>query len=133
MEVKLKKIKQQLQELEAEMDQVPQRFKEILTGIHPTRTTSATNLLKYLVLRKTDIQNLQENLHLQGLSSLASCESHTQFQIQATLERLGEEFPKKDESTKKFGAKKIEEASEVLFGNAHQDWILRDPNSVWFF
>lgn len=126
MEVKLEKIRKQLQSLESEMRHVPEDYERVLNGIHPDRTISAQNLLKYLILRKTDIQNLQEDLHYLGLSSLASCESHTHFQIQSTLERLGEEFRQKDESTSQYGTDCIKEASGVLFGKSHQEW----PSSI---
>ncbi|HSF45171.1 MAG TPA: hypothetical protein VLA58_04145, partial [Chitinophagaceae bacterium] len=53
---------------------------------------SAANLLHYLTLRSKDLQNLQDRLHVAGLSSLASSESHTMRQLQAILERLGEDI-----------------------------------------
>src|SRR5690606_23098601 len=112
--------------LESEMDQVTKTFAETLTQIHPTRIISAQNLLKYLILRKTDIQRLQEELHLMGLSSLASCESHTHFQIQSILERLGRTFQEKDQSTSDYGAERIHNSSESLYGKSHLEW----PSSI---
>lgn len=126
MEIRLKEISQQLTLLESEMQRGPHTFAGILDQIHPSQRISATNLLKYLILRKTDIQDLQEALHLMGLSSLASCESHTHFQIQSTLERLGRKFQEKDPSTPEFGADCIRQRSKVLFGNTHGEW----PSSI---
>ncbi len=126
MATPLQEIKVQLTSLEAEMQQVPLHYGEVLEKIHPDNLPSAINLLKYLVLRKTDIQHLQYELHRNGLSSLASCESHTHRQIQVTLERLGVEFPEADACTLAFGCKKIENSSRKLFGNKLAEW----PSSV---
>jgi len=122
MEDKLEEIRQQLLVLESEMQRVPKDYERILAQIPKERTVSAQNLLKYLILRKTDIQPLQEDLHMVGLSSLASCESHTHFQIQSTLERLGHEFDEKDKSTSAFGAECIRQSSEILFGKTQLEW-----------
>lgn len=126
MEPNIEEITFKLSALESEMAGINQEFTEILDLIHPDNLISAQNLLKYLVLRKTDIQQLQDDLHHLGLSSLASCESHTHFQLQSTLERMGQEFAEKDRSTSQFGAEKISLTSEVLFGHTHQEW----PSSI---
>lgn len=119
-------IRQRLQQLESDMNQVSEEYADILNQLHPETVISGENLLKYLILRKNDIQGLQEDLHLAGLSSLASCESHTLFQIQSTLERLGQEYSRKDLSTAQYGTTRIRKASEVLFGKTHQEW----PSSI---
>ncbi|SFU18844.1 pyruvate kinase [Algoriphagus locisalis] len=126
MEPNLEEITVALSALESEMSSIPGEFAEILSHIHPDRLLSAQNLLKYLVLRKTDIQQLQNDLHLMGLSSLASCESHTHFQLQSTMERLGREFEVKDQSTAQYGSDRISQTGEVLFGHTHQEW----PSSI---
>ncbi|UZD23220.1 pyruvate kinase [Algoriphagus halophytocola] len=126
MENILIEITSKLTKLETEMARVPSEFATALSQIHPDRIVSAQNLIKYLVLRKTDIQELQNDLHHMGLSSLASCESHTHFQLQSTLERLGQEFEEKDQSTSKYGSDRICHTSEVLFGHTHQEW----PSSI---
>ena len=126
MDPNLEEITSTLIALESEMSSVSREFAEMLSQIHPDRLVSAENLLKYLILRKTDIQQLQDDLHFVGLSSLASCESHTHFQIQSTLERLGVEFSTKDQSTSHYGRDRISHTSEILFGNTHQEW----PSSI---
>ncbi|WP_339878009.1 pyruvate kinase [uncultured Algoriphagus sp.] len=126
MHSNLGEITTKLKALESEMDKIGGEFSEILSQIYPDSKISANNLLKYLVLRKTDIQELQHDLHLMGLSSLASCESHTHFQIQSTLERLGCQFEKKDPSSAEYGAERITQTSEVLFGHTHREW----PSSI---
>lgn len=57
---------------------------------------SAINLLQYLALRKKNISHLQSGLHSNGLSSLASAESHIHRQIQEVMMRLGHTFKKKE-------------------------------------
>lgn len=119
-------IKTQLTALHQSMSKIEEEFAEVLGRVHPHNRRSAVNFLKYLVLRKTDVRRLQDMLHANGLSSLASCESHTHRQIQVTLQHLGVEFPKLDPCTMEFGAKKIEKSSIHLFGELHAEW----PSSV---
>ncbi len=122
MNLPLQEIKTQLLHLLEQMDLTPQLFSEKIQSVHPENRESATNFLNYLILRKTDIQGLQYQLHNHGLSSLASCESHTRRQIQVTLEHLGMKFDPLDSCTIEFGTKKIEENSRRLFGPKAQDW-----------
>lgn len=104
------------------MDAAPQVFADRIQVVHPSNRDSALNFLQYLILRKTDIQDLQYQLHNQGLSSLASCESHTRRQIQVTLQHLGAELGDLDKCTMEYGTKKIELASHRLFGPKHENW-----------
>ena len=53
---------------------------------------AARNLLDYLLLRSQDIRGLQDQLHICGLSSLASSESHIRSQLQAIMQRLGKHY-----------------------------------------
>ena len=112
----------QLTALDLSMSRVEQDFASLLKRIHPHNRKSAVNFLKYLILRKTDVRKLQHKLHANGLSSLASCESHTHRQVQVTLQHLGEKFKKLDSCTMEFGAKKIDHSSIRLFGERHADW-----------
>jgi pyruvate kinase len=112
----------QLTDLDQSMSRAEGEFAELLEGIHPQNRESAVNFLKYLILRKTDVRSLQLFLHENGLSSLASCESHTHRQIQVTLQHLGTKLDKLDPCTMDFGSRKIEESSEHLFGLMPENW-----------
>lgn len=122
MNQSLHEIKVQLLQLLEQMDQTPHLFSEKIQAVHPENRESALNFLNYLILRKTDIQGLQYQLHNHGLSSLASCESHTRRQIQVTLEHLGMQFDPLDSCTIELGSKKIEENSKRLFGPKLENW-----------
>lgn len=126
MSPELETLRSALLQLEEEMRNSPTRYASLVSAIHPSQLESAKNLLNYLILRKTDIQELQESLHEEGLSSLASCESHVFRQIQVTLSRLGEEVRPLDPCSMEFGSKKIQKNSERLFGLHHAEW----PSSV---
>jgi pyruvate kinase len=115
-------MKAQLKSLYRSMKQVEREFSGLLDGIHPLHRNSAVNFLKYLILRKTDVRELQIMLHENGLSSLASCESHTQRQVEMTLLHLGERFVNLDSCTMEFGSKKILESSQKLFGLKPENW-----------
>lgn len=116
----------QLKALNESMAKVEKDFSGMLDRVHPQNRKSAGNFLKYLILRKNDVRRLQDKLHANGLSSLASCESHTHRQIQVTMQHLGDKFEKLDPCTMEFGAKKIEKSSIHLFGERHAEW----PSSV---
>lgn len=126
MNTDLKALHEELSRLQKEMKNSVSRYSTLLEKVHPSQIESAKNLLNYLILRKTDIQELQENLHRQGLSSLASCESHTHRQIQVTLERLGEDFTGQEAISLDYGRAKIQETARELFGDALHNW----PTSV---
>lgn len=119
-------IKKQLLFLDSEMIQVKDQFQELLQGLSPDNRDSALNFLHYLVLRKTDIQELQQQLHEYGLSSLASCESHTHRQIQVTMERLGVKILHPAVCTMDYGLQAMEQRSHRLFGLPRETW----PSSV---
>ena len=126
MEAIRSSIKKQLLFLDAEMNQVPAQFAELLSGIPDQNRDSAINFLQYLVLRKHDIRELQHQLHVYGLSSLASCENHTHRQIQVTLERLGVKPLHPASCTMDAGLQKMETRSNRLFGSPREAW----PSSV---
>jgi pyruvate kinase len=126
MNPELLSIQKQLVDLETEMQAMEDRFSELLSHVHPSNLESAKNLLHYLVLRKTPIQELQTLLHGHGFSSLASCESHTRHQVQVVLERLGKRILQPSSVSIDYGVQKTQHSSQVLFGKPKKEW----PSSV---
>ncbi|GMQ23343.1 pyruvate kinase [Algoriphagus sp. oki45] len=126
MSSELEAIRSSLSLIEKEMRTSPMHFASLLESVHSSQLESAKNLINYLILRRMDIQQLQADLHAEGLSSLASCESHVLRQIQVTLARLGEKSEHLDSCTIEYGAEKIKQNSERLFGLHHAEW----PSSV---
>lgn len=113
-----KSIISNLENLNKKMRIVSEENNSILKTVDDKQEMSAENLLHYLTLRSEDIRSLQDELHILGLSSLASSESHIQSQIQAILQILGRqispgEFPRCDYI---LGKKIIAERSTQLFG-----------------
>lgn len=90
----------------------------LLKALHEEQVVSAKNLLSYLALRNQDIRELQDLLHIYGLSSLASSEGHVLRQVQAIRERLGHIYQKEelDHCTFAFSKLKMGEKSRLLFG-----------------
>jgi pyruvate kinase len=99
------------------LDEVKKRSME-LENIHPIQMLAARNLLHYIVLRNEDIRGLQYLLHINGLSSLASSESHIQSQLQAILQRLGQHYADNQLSkcTFDYNQQQIVEKSHAMFG-----------------
>jgi pyruvate kinase len=81
------------------MDSALQQQSEAIANVHPEQQLSARNLIDYLKLRCEDIRPLQDRLHLLGLSSLNSSESHIRAQIQAIMQLLGKEFREEELSS----------------------------------
>ncbi|HRI58742.1 MAG TPA: pyruvate kinase [Saprospiraceae bacterium] len=75
---------------------IERKSEKIIARVHPQQKRSAANLMHYLALRNEDLRELQDELHNAGLSSLASSESHALRQVQAVLQRLGMDIPKKE-------------------------------------
>lgn len=115
---KYKALLQELQVLENKMKLNVTEQQSIIHGVHSTQKISAENLVNYLTLRTIDVQQLQDQLHLAGLSSLASSESHILAQVQAIQQVLGRDYQKEELSscTFKKGHHKIESCSKRLFG-----------------
>lgn len=90
-----------------------------IAQVHPRQRRSATNLIHYLSLRKDDLRDIQDNLHNAGLSSLASSESHVLRQVQAVLQRLGADIPKKDIPFVDYSTalRLMQQRTATLFGN----------------
>lgn len=111
-------LKETLLALEEKMLDALKIKENNFSEIHPNHLEGAKNLVQYLALRREDIRKLQDLLHSNGLSSLASSESHIHHQLQAVLERLGLEYPPeaKNNCSMKFSKKILEEKSRKLFG-----------------
>ena len=89
-----------------------------IAGVHPKQKQSATNLIHYLALRREDLRPLQDELHVAGLSSLASSESHILQQLKAVLQRLGAAFPGKNTAiTYEAGTELLHRRATMLFGH----------------
>jgi pyruvate kinase len=98
-----------------EMKAAEKKFSPLLEKLHDHFTLSGSNLIHYLVLRSTEIRNLQEFLHQEGLSSLANSESHTLFQLQKVLGWL-----QPRSSLKKLSKCNFEEASRLRLQHAER-------------
>ncbi len=85
----LKELNALLGLLNQRLLQVERDHAALIAALSPTQQISCINLLHYLVLRSEDIRDLQFRLHVAGLSSLTSSESHVEAQLTAILERLG--------------------------------------------
>lgn len=111
-------IKEQLYLLEEKMLNEAEKKRALLNSLHLDQVDSAKNLIHYLVLRNQDIRELQDLLHIHGLSSMASSESHVHRQLQAINERLGKTYGEQelDVCTYAFSKLKIGEKSRLLFG-----------------
>jgi len=85
-------LRRELELLQKKMLRVVELRNTEIQRVNPAQKSSYINLLFYLVLRSEDIRDLQTQLHIVGLSSLSSSESHIYCQLIAILERLGKEF-----------------------------------------
>jgi len=101
------------------MKNAEQLAKTIIARVHPQQKKSIANLIHYLALRREDLRPLQDHLHDAGLSSLASAESHILRQVQAVLQRLGVDIPKKELSFGNAGteAAHLRQRAAALFGH----------------
>jgi pyruvate kinase len=115
---RLKDIQLQLTELEKKMLLEVKNRAVDLKNIHPLQLSAAKNLLHYLVLRSEDIRSLQDALHIYGLSSLTSSESHIRSQLQSILNRLGKSYPPAgiEKCTYAYNRSQMIEKSKILFG-----------------
>jgi pyruvate kinase len=118
----LNEIKQQLHDIEHKMETAVRSRTLQLKNIRTSQTLAAKNLIHYLVLRNEDIRTLQNALHIHGLSSLASSESHVRRQLQSIQQRLGKHYTpgELDECTYEYNQKQIEEKSKLLFGDKRE-------------
>ena len=114
----LQQIQQQLTDIEMKMLFEAEKRQLLFKNIHPQQHPAAQNLIHYLTLRNEDIRELQDSLHIHGLSSLASSESHIHSQLQSILQRLGIVYSpdKLDICNYEFSLEQIGEKSKILFG-----------------
>jgi pyruvate kinase len=115
-------IKHQLEELESKMVTEVGARHSFINKIHSKQQQAARNLLHYLVLRNKDLRDLQDKLHISGLSSLASSESHIHSQVQSILERLGKKYNESeiDPCNYDFSQKEMVAKSIMLFGEKNE-------------
>lgn len=121
----LTEIRQQLITLEKKMLQEIERKHSVFKHIHLHQYPAAKNLVHYLALRNEDIRELQDLLHIHGLSSLASSESHIHRQLQSILQRLGKKYSRDelDVCSYEFSQEQTEQKSNILFGEKHDALI----------
>lgn len=121
----LKYIEQQLTEIETKMLREEVKRNSLFKTIHSKQIDAARNLIHYLALRNEDIRDLQDQLHICGLSSLASAESHIHRQVQAIRERLGKRYDpdELDPCTYTFNHKQLGEKNKKLFGKKKDSLI----------
>ena len=114
----LQQVQQQLLELEGTMKAEVEKRKSIFRKIHTQQQKAARNLLHYLLLRNRDIREIQDVLHIHGLSSLASSESHILRQLQEIQQRLGKKYRANelDTCTYDFNQRQMALKSKQLFG-----------------
>lgn len=107
-----------LEELEKKFNSAVNSRQLLLQPIHPSQQAAARNLLHYLCLRSGDIRSLQDQLHIYGLSSLTSSESHILSQVQAVRARLGKQYRNEELSdcTYAFSKNEMQEKCQRLFG-----------------
>jgi pyruvate kinase len=68
---------------------VEKEYEPLLNQLHKNNQINGKNLLYYLALRTIEIRELQDEMHILGLSSLSNAESHILGQINAVLNLLG--------------------------------------------
>jgi pyruvate kinase len=114
----IESIRHALESLEEKMNLAVEKQKNRIEALHPLQKMSAENLVRYLVLRSKDVRSLQDQLHLSGLSSLASSESHVLSQVQAVLTITGKHFDESSLSACNYYtcSKLIQQRAKQLFG-----------------
>ena len=114
----LKQIEQQLNSIENKMLLEVKKRLTLLKKVHPSQFLAAQNMIQYLTFRNEDARELQDQLHIVGLSSLASSESHIHRQLQAIRQRLGVPYTSKDldACTYEYNRSQMAEKSNRLFG-----------------
>ncbi len=103
------KVAARLHTLLKEMRKAEKNFSTTLAGLHDHYKLSGANLIHYLVLRSSEIREIQEFLHHIGLSSLTNSESHTLAQVQLVHDWLKAKEPQ----PRKFNSCTYQEASRL--------------------
>ena len=111
-------LRSNLDKLNNRMQDVSNSLSNVFASVHPDQSLSCENLLHYLTLRSEDIRSMQDELHILGLSSLTSSESHIKSQVQAILRLLGKEIDPEQISKCDYGTGRnlIASKSARLFG-----------------
>lgn len=115
----IEQLLEKITDLEGAMHQAVKKYQPLLQILPAAQKTSARNLIHYLCLRTEDIRNLQDQLHIYGLSSLASSESHILRQVQAIAERLGKNYPanKISKCDYHYSRRIMQSRADTLFGS----------------
>nr|WP_321467518.1 pyruvate kinase [uncultured Desulfobulbus sp.] len=129
----MQEVLDELQAIRAKMVDDVAKCAPRLKKIHPSYRKSAENLLHYLVLRRRDRRQLQQQLAVLGLSSLGRSESHVLATINAVIRGLhrlqGREdssLPKEDASIDfALGEQLLSDHAEALLGAAAQGRSVR--------
>jgi pyruvate kinase len=118
-------LRLQLSELERKMQQTVFDRRSLIDALNPNQQMAARNLMHYLTLRGEDIRAMQDKLHIFGLSSLASSESHVYSQLQAILQRLGENYVdhELDACTYHTSRREVKQKTLSLFGEKNDPGI----------
>ena len=124
METTLESLSKALEKIDREMVQAELDFSLLLEKVHPSNLKNAKNLLHYLALRSMDIRGLQDELHANGLSSMASSEGHIRGQLIAIQQRLGKtyEIPE-DVFSYQSGKQSLLQKSTAIFGKKIRETI----------
>jgi pyruvate kinase len=125
MSENLEKLALELQKIEAFMLKAEKAFGYLLEKVHPSHHKNAINLLHYLALRSLDIRELQDALHAEGLSSMASSESHVMGQLIAIQQHVGISKPETEEEVMSYAASKqsLHNKSVALFGKKEMEAV----------
>ncbi len=110
-------LKEALEALGNSMLKAEKEHEGIIQALPSAQRAACINLLHYLALRSEDLRDLQYHLHVKGLSSLSSAESHIHAQLTAILERLGK-IPEHADSpcTYEQALKDMDQKAAALFG-----------------
>jgi pyruvate kinase len=119
MEDSLVSLRSAIQRIYRNIKAAEKNSKHIIAAVHRDQKRSMINLIHYLALRRENLRPLQDQLHDAGLSSLASAESHTLWQVQAVLQRLGAKIRPEELSaqTPSYGSQLLKRRADTLFGN----------------
>ena len=85
MQPELQPLIRELEDLHSEMVNLVRENLPMFTQIHPENQSGAINLLHYLVLRRHDVRELQDQLTTMGLSSLGRTESSVLSSVRAVM------------------------------------------------
>ena len=118
-------IQQQVMELENKMLREVEKRQMIIKELPEIQRLAAQNLVHYLTIRNEDIRQLQDQLHVNGLSALTNAESHIHSQMQSIRQRLNgnDTLKETEQCTYEFSRKDQQQKSKILFGEKMDDAI----------